>query len=196
MSAYAPKDYKHLLGLPGLSDTLLTDHFTLYEGYVANTNKSADRLAALAQAGETTTPEYAELKRRFGWEWNGMRLHEYYFDNLSKDASAPAEGGALLDQIIVDFGSREAWEKDFRASGAMRGIGWVVLAFDKETSRLFNTWVNEHDLGNLVGTAPLIVMDVFEHAYMLDYGIKRAEYIETFFRSLNWPVIEKRFENT
>lgn len=193
MAPYTPKDYTHLLGLAGLSDALLKNHFTLYEGYVANTNKVADRLAVLAETGETGTPEYAELKRRSGWEWNGMRLHELYFGNLTKEASVLEEHAPLAKQIISDFGSIAAWEKDFRATGSIRGIGWVILAFDKENGRLSNTWINEHDMGHLAGTVPLLVMDVFEHAFMLDYGLKRAEYLETFSRSIDWKIVEMRF---
>jgi Fe-Mn family superoxide dismutase len=196
MSSYAPKDYKHLLGLAGLSDALLTNHFALYEGYVNNTNKVADRLAALLASDETGTPEYAELKRRYGWEWNGMRLHEYYFDNLAPNAATLSPESALAKKIADDFGSFENWEKDFRATGAMRGIGWVILGYDAEAKRLSNVWINEHDLGHLAGTLPIVVMDVFEHAFMLDYGIKRADYIETFFRAIDWTAAEKRFSRS
>lgn len=190
---YTAKDYTPLLGLPGLSDALLTNHFTLYAGYVTNTNKLSERLAALAAAGETATPEYAELKRRYGWEWNGMRLHELYFENLTKEAVSLAADATLAEQINQDFGSLAAWEQDFRATGSMRGIGWVILTFDRERGRLFNTWINEHDLGHLAGTTPLLVMDVFEHAFVLDYGTKKADYIETFFRALDWKAVEARF---
>lgn len=190
---YTPQDYKHLLGLVGLSDTLLTNHFSLYEGYVNNTNKVADLLTALLASGETGTPEYAELKRRFGWEWNGMRLHEYYFGNLTKNFVPCSPESNLAAQIINDFGSILNWEKDFRATGSMRGIGWVILSYDREARRLFNTWINEHDMGHLVASSPVIVMDVFEHAYVTDYGIKRVEYIDTFFRSIDWATAEKRF---
>lgn len=193
MSSYAPQDYKHLLGIEGLSESLLTNHFTLYEGYVNNTNKVSDRLAALLAAQEVATPEYAELKRRYGWEWNGMRLHEYYFGNLTKTFQPLAGESALAKQIVADFGSMENWEKDFRATGALRGIGWVILGYDTEAKRLFNIWINEHDMGHLAGAVPVLVMDVFEHAYMIDYGIKRADYIEVFFRSIDWTAAEKRF---
>lgn len=192
MSSFAPKDYKHLLGLAGMSDPLLTNHLALYEGYVNNTNKAAERLAALLASGETGTPEYAELKRRFGWEWNGMRLHELYFSNLSKHSEPLPEASLLKNQIVENFGSFENWEKDFRATGSMRGIGWAILARDMESGRLFNVWINEHDMGHLAGAKLILVMDVFEHAYMLDYGIKRAEYIEMFFRSIDWKEAEQR----
>jgi Fe-Mn family superoxide dismutase len=185
---YTAKDFKHLLGLPGFSDTLLTNHFTLYEGYVKNTNA----LATLLETKEIGTPDFAELQRRFGWEWNGMRLHELYFGNMTKETQEMGSG-KLKDKIEEAYGSIETWKKNFIGVGSMRGIGWVVLFHDREKDRVFNTWINEHDLGHLAGCTPLLVMDVFEHAYMIDYGIKKADYIETFFRSIDWRIAEERF---
>lgn len=185
---YTAQDFKYLLGLPKMSDALLSNHFTLYEGYVTNTNK----LIELLKTKELGTPEYSELKRRFGWEWNGMRMHELYFSNMTKEASA-LENGSLKEKIEKSYRTFENWEKDFLGLGAMRGIGWVVLVHDTQKDELFNVWVNEHDLGHLVGTTPLLVMDVFEHAFMLDYGIKKAGYLETFSHSIDWAVVEKRF---
>lgn len=187
MAAYTPKDYKHLLGLEGFSDTLLSNHFTLYEGYVKNVNLIEERSKVI----EPSMPEASELRRRFGWEWNGMRLHELYFDNLTKESAGPDAAPAVTEAIVARFGSMEAWQEDFRKAGAMRGIGWVMLVKDGE--RLFNVWVNEHDMGHLAGATPLLVMDVFEHAYVTDYGIKRADYIEVFFRSIDWRAVERRF---
>jgi len=187
--AYEAKNFESLLGTKGLSDQLLKNHFTLYQGYVTNTNKVADALGAMAKDGKTTSPEYAELKRRFGWEWNGMKLHEYYFGNLIKDGKALDKNSNLSRKIIEDFGSYENWEKDFKATGAMRGIGWVILYYDG--TRLFNTWINEHDVGHLSGASPLLVMDVFEHAYMIDYGLKKADYIEAFFKAIDWTIDPK-----
>jgi len=185
---YEAKNFESLLGTKGLSDQLLKNHFTLYQGYVTNTNKVADALLAMAKDGKTATPEYAELKRRFGWEFNGMRLHEYYFENIVKDGKAIDKKTNLYKKIISEFGSYENWEKDFKATGAMRGIGWVILYYDALEGRLFNTWINEHDVGHLCGALPLIVMDVFEHAYMIEYGLKKADYIEAFFKAIDWTV--------
>ncbi len=190
---YQPKNYDHLLGLTGLSDTLLKNHFTLYQGYVTNTNKLAARLQELREKNEMTTPEYAELKRRFGWEFNGMRLHEFYFSNMSKEKRAIPD--ALKNKLAQEFGSYENWENDFKATGAMRGIGWTILAWDKETNRLFNIWINEHDVGHLASATPLLVLDVFEHAYLLDYGLKRADYIIAFMSAVDWTVAEKRLSS-
>lgn len=191
--AYEAKNYEALFGMAGFSDQLLKNHFTLYQGYVNNFNKLNDILVAMEKDGKFGTPEYAELNRRFGWEFNGMRMHELYFGNLTTKNGGAASGQAkLVKKIVKEFGSFEAFEKDFRAMGAMRGIGWVVLYWDKEADRLFNVWVNEHDVGHFAGCVPLLVMDVFEHAFMLDYGLKRADYIEAFFRAINWVVVEAR----
>ncbi|MCK9344938.1 MAG: superoxide dismutase [Candidatus Pacebacteria bacterium] len=186
---YEAKNFERLLGTEGFSDVLLRNHFTLYEGYVSNTNKVSE----LLKTAETGTPLYNEVKRRFGWEWNGMRLHELYFGNMIKGGTPLETKTALAKKIVEDFGSFEAWEKDFRATGAMRGIGWAVLARDGESGRLFNVWVNEHDGGNLAGATILLVMDVFEHAFALDYGIKRADYINAFWAAIDWVVVSHRF---
>ena len=188
---YTAKDYSNLIGMEGFSENLLRNHFTLYQGYVTNTNKLSDLLAAILKEGKTGTPEYSELKRRFGFEFNGMRLHEYYFENLG--GKAPLDkSGAVVKKLADIYGSYEAWEQDFRATGAMRGIGWAILYQDDVTGWLFNQWINEHEVGHLAGCRPILVMDVFEHAFMIDYGLKRADYIESFFKNINWTAVEKR----
>ncbi|MHB1118246.1 MAG: superoxide dismutase [Minisyncoccota bacterium] len=186
---YEAKNFEALLGTEGFSDILLRNHFTLYEGYVSNTNKVVD----LLKTAEVGTPQYNELKRRFGWEWNGMRLHELYFGNMTKGESLFDKKSALAKKIEEDFGSFEVWEKDFKGTGAIRGIGWAILARDIESGRLINVWVNEHDMGHLAGAIPLLVMDVFEHAFMLDYGLKRADYIAAFWKAIDWNVVSTRF---
>lgn len=188
---YTAKDYAALVGMEGFSETLIKNHFTLYQGYVTNTNKVMDILGQLLKDGKAGTPEYAELKRRFGWEFNGMRLHEYYFENLG-GKTPMAKDGKLAKKIQAEFGSIEEWEKDYRSTGAMRGIGWVILYEDVPSGRLFNVWINEHDVSHPAGCNPLLVMDVFEHAFMIDYGLKRADYIGAFFKNINWQAVESR----
>jgi Fe-Mn family superoxide dismutase len=190
--AYTAKDYSALIGLPGFSETLLKNHFTLYQGYVTNTNKVLDTLDAMLKDGKAGTPEYAELKRRLGWEFDGMRLHEFYFENLG--AKPLAQGGKLAQKIAADFGSYENWEKDFKATGAMRGIGWTILYQDPANGRLMNFWINEHDVSHPAGCTPLLIMDVFEHAFMIDFGLKRADYIAAFFANINWGAVEARLK--
>jgi Fe-Mn family superoxide dismutase len=191
--SYAAKDYMKLIGTPGFSATLLKNHFTLYQGYVTNTNKVLDLLGAMLKEGKAGTPEFAELKRRLGWEFNGMRLHELYFENLGGRAALdPA--GRLAKKLAEQFGSVDLWEKDFRATGALRGIGWTVLYQDSVGGRLINFWINEHDVSHPAGCTPLLVMDVFEHAFMLDYGLKKADYIEAFFKAVDWKAVEARLK--
>jgi Fe-Mn family superoxide dismutase len=190
---YSSKDYSKLLGMEGFSEALLRNHFTLYQGYVTNTNKLLDTLDRLLKESQTGTPEYAELKRRLGWEFNGMRLHEYYFDNLGGKVGVRKDGN-LAARLAAGFGSYEAWEKDFRATGAMRGIGWVVLYQDVASGRLINFWIGEHDVAHPAGCNPILIMDVFEHAFMLDYGLKRADYIEAFFKNIDWAEAESRLK--
>jgi len=189
--AYNAKDYSNLIGMEGFSDTLINNHFTLYQGYVTNTNKLLDTLATMLKESKLGTPEYAELKRRLGFEFNGMRLHEYYFENLG-GKGALDKSGKLGKKLADEFGSYEDWEKDFRATAAMRGIGWTILYQDNLTGRLINQWINEHETGHLAGCAPILVLDVFEHAFMLDYGLKRPDYIESFFKNIDWGAVEGR----
>jgi Fe-Mn family superoxide dismutase len=192
--AFTAKNYDQLVGLAGLSEQLLKNHFTLYQGYVTNVNKLTDALASMLNDDKAAAPEYAELKRRFGWEYNGARLHELYFENLVIGGKALEMASPLGQKIIRDFGSFEAWQKDFKATGAMRGIGWAILYFDPLTDKLFNVWINEHDLGHLAGAMPLLIMDVFEHAYMLDYQLKKADYLEAFLQAIDWSKAEARLK--
>jgi len=188
---YVAKDFSFLLGMPGFSDTLLKNHFTLYQGYVNNTNKVMDLLAAMVKEGKEGTPEYGELKRRLGWEFNGMRLHELYFANLGGNGDM-SKAPNLLKKKREQFGSEEICAKDFKATATMRGIGWIVMYQDLETGIIFNQWINEHDVGHPAGCNPILVLDVFEHAFMTDYGLKRADYIEAFFKNVKWDVAENR----
>lgn len=190
---YAPKNYDFLLGMEGFSDTLLKNHFTLYQGYVTNTNKVYDLLVEMHKAGKTQGPDYAELKRRFGWEFNGMRLHELYFENLGGKTQLN-KSGKFGKKLAEDFGGYDHWESDFKATALMRGIGWVILYQDNLTGKLFNQWINEHDVGHLTGCTPILVLDVFEHAFMIDYGLKRGDYISAFFRNIKCEVVEFRLK--
>ncbi|MFZ5906418.1 MAG: superoxide dismutase [Nitrospirota bacterium] len=191
--AYTAKDYGTIVGMEGFSETLLKNHFTLYQGYVTNTNKVLDSLTQMAKDDRAGSPEFAELKRRLGWEFNGMRLHEYYFENLG-GKSPLDKASPLAKKLAEGFGSNDAWEKDFRAAGAMRGIGWVALYQDTASGRLINFWINEHDAGHPAGCNLVLIMDVFEHAFMIDYGLKKADYIAAFFRNINWKAVEERLK--
>jgi Fe-Mn family superoxide dismutase len=195
MQPYKAKDFSHLLGMPGFSDNALTTHFKLYQGYVKNTNLILSILSQLVAEGKQSSPQYQELKRHLGWEFDGIQLHELYFSNLGGKDSKLDQNSALYKQIIKDFGSFEAWHKDFTETGMIRGVGWSVLYQDPIQGRLINTWIGEHDIGHLAGGKPILIMDVWEHAFMPDYGTDRMAYIKAFFENINWETVSKRFGN-
>lgn len=193
MANYQAKDYSSLFGMEGFSDDLLKMHFQLYQGYVKNTNLLMNSLKEMGRSGKEMSYDFGALKRRFGWEFDGMRLHELYFDNLGEQSLLDKES-PLYREIVKNFGSYEQWKKDFIATGMMRGIGWSILYRDSQTGFLFNTWINEHDLGHLATGSPLLVMDVFEHAYMPQYGLDRASYITAFFNNIRWSLVNQRYQ--
>ena len=169
----------------------MRNHFAIYQGCLTNTNELLEALGKCLGKGRLANPEFAEFNRRLGWEFNGMRLHEYYFENLGGKGGIN-KGGKLYQKLVEFFGSYEAWEKDFRATGSMRGIGWAILYQDILSGKFINFWINEHDVGHPAGGMPILIIDVFEHAFMIDYGLKRGDYIEAFFRNINWIEVEKR----
>jgi Fe-Mn family superoxide dismutase len=184
-----------LSGLQGISDNTLQTHFGLYEGYVKNTNLLNEQLNEMLQAGKAVgaDPHFAELKRRMGFEFNGMRLHEYYFDNLTSKGSGDIAKGAFAEAVEKSFGSVELWKKDFSAVGTMRGVGWAICYLDPTNGRVSNNWISLHEDGNVSGLVPLVVMDVWEHAFLLDYKpSERSKYIESFFANVNWNVPAQR----
>jgi Fe-Mn family superoxide dismutase len=188
---YKARDFSLLKGMQGFSDQLLEDHFDLYEGYVKNTNELLQKLAAGNGKANPGSTAQSELRRRLGWEWNGMRLHELYFENLGGDGFN-SNGGELGSRIEKQFGTLLAWRQEFESIGAMRGIGWAILYYDPIGNRLLNFWINEHDTAHPAGCAPLVVMDVWEHAFFSDYRTEKADYIEAFLSNLEWPVAERR----
>lgn len=192
---YKAKNFSHLLDMRGFTKEQLELHFKLYEGYVKNTNLLQQKLSAFYQSGQDKGPEYAGLKRMYGWEFDGMRLHELYFGSLGGNGQ-PNTGSQLYQAIVQTFGSYEAWQKDFAATGLIRGIGWAVLYRDPDTGALVNSWINEHDIGHLAGAAPLLIMDVFEHAYVTEYGLDRSKYIDAFFANVDWRVVDDRFSKS
>jgi len=190
--SYTPKKW-NLSGLKGISDKTIETHFGLYEGYVKNTNLLNEKLAAKIEAGQASgaDPEFAELNRRAGWEYNGMRLHELYFDNLTASSGDP--GSTIKTALAAAYGDFDTWKKDFMAVGGMRGVGWAIAYQDPTNGRITNHWIEQHQNGNIAGFAPIVVMDVWEHAFLLDYKpSERAKYIEAFFSNLDWSAISER----
>ena len=195
---YAEQSFDRLKGLDGISDAQIKEHLSLYAGYVRQVNSLSEELAELRKRGRAsgTDHEFAELTRRLGFEYNGMILHEYYFSNMRAGAEPkPAPTSRLTQGLNEAFGSVEQWRQDFHAIGGMRGIGWVILAQDPVTHRLTNYWVTLHEIGIPASFKPILVMDVWEHAFMRDHAAtEKGRYIEAFFRNIDWRVIEHRLE--
>jgi len=186
---YKPKDFTDLVGNTKFSEGLMNTHLGLYEGYVKNTNKALEML----RTGKVEGYAAGEVRRRFVWEFNGMRLHEFYFGAMTPGGRDPSGDSDLGDAISEEFGGFDAWHQNFREVGQTRGIGWVALTYDPTSERLLNHWINEHDAGALAGTDPLMIMDVFEHAFIRDFGTDREEYFDAYFDAVDWSVVERRY---
>jgi Fe-Mn family superoxide dismutase len=197
--AYKEQAFENVRGLDGISDAQVAEHLKLYAGYVKQVNVLNEQLAERLAAGKASgkDPEFAELTRRLGFEYNGMILHEYYFSNLRRAADpSPPKHGAVTQALSGAFGSVEQWQADFQAMGDMRGIGWVILFQDPATDRITNHWVTLHQDGVPAGFKPLLVMDVWEHAFMRDYqATEKSKYVEAFFRNIDWTVVERRIQD-
>lgn len=193
---YQANDYRRLIGMEGFGDELLKNHFRLYEGYVKNANMLLDILRISRMEGKAGAPQFLEIKRRLSFELNGIHLHEYYFDNLSVLSSGePDKTDAFYHKICDEFGSWTSWKEGFRNLAMMRGTGWVVMIYDPRCELLLNTWVDEHHIGNVAGTIPVLVLDLWEHAMLLDYGSDRKAYVEAFFNVVDWKVVAGRYLN-
>ena len=190
--AYKVREFS-LSGLSGISDQQLEVHFGLYRGYVNNTNTLNEHLNQMLKEGKSGTPEYAEMTRRLGFEYNGMILHEYYFGNLKANAGRLDSNSRLGQAIAQSFGSMDNWMNDFRTVGMMRGVGWTVLYQDPSTGWLSNHWITLHQDGHPAGFKPLLVMDMWEHAFMVDYKpAERSKYLEAFLNNVDWSEVEQR----
>ena len=180
--------------LTGISDRQIDFHFdTHYKGYVTKLNEVLEKLETVDRTkANQNYSEYRALKVEETFNRMGVVLHELYFENL-KDGKNTRPGDKLIGQIEKDFGSFERWKEDFKACGmALRG--WAVLVFDLSTGKLINNGLDAHNVYTLTNTIPLLVLDVYEHAYYADYGPKRAPYIDAFFENINWDVVNGRFD--
>ena len=196
--AYDVKPF-NLYGLNGISDRTLEMHVKLYEGYVKAANQLTAQIGSMLSDGQIDQeemPAYSELTRRLGFEFNGMVLHEYYFENLTKGgARKPGQGSSFVKAAEDSFGTYDRWKLDFSSVGKMRGVGWAMCYANPHSGRLSNHWVSLHEHGNVAGFIPILVMDVWEHAYLLDYKpAERASYIEAFFSNIDWKTVEKRLQ--
>jgi len=193
---YRVKEFS-LSGLSGISDKTLEMHFKLYAGYVNETNRLNEKISEFIKDGhvdQDELPAYSELTRRLGFEYNGMVLHEYYFGNMKKGGSGdPDSSSAFFKAAEESYGSYRVWKADFIGIGKMRGVGWAICYQDPTNHRLSNHWVTLHQTGNIAGFEPVLVMDVWEHAFLLDYKpSERPKYIEAFFSNIDWEAAGRR----
>lgn len=181
--------------LKGLSKDQIAVHIKLYEGYVKHTNLVMERIAALKDdTSEESNFTMNELRRRFGFEFDGMRMHEYYFEQLEGGAQAAQENSALADAATEKYGSWAKFIAHIKDVAGTRGIGWVVVYFDTKGRTLHTAWVDDHQLGQLSGLPIMLAVDMWEHAFMVDYKpADKKTYVEAFLENMNWSVAERRF---
>ena len=180
--------------LEGISEKNIEEHLKLYKGYVTNTNLVLNKIKEYEKDSVGNAYILNELHRRFAFEFDGMRNHEYYFSSLSDGKKEINKSGELYKAIETEFGSFENWMTQFKSMALTRGIGWVILYHDKQTKHLMNQWVDEQHLGHLTGLSPILCLDMWEHAYYLDYiPAEKKKYVEVFFENLNWEVVEENF---
>jgi len=196
METFTPKEF-NIGKLEGISEKTIEEHLKLYKGYVTNANLVLNKIEEYKKDATTNAYVLSELHRRFAFEFGGIRNHEIYFSSLSGGPKELKEDSKLkyaIAQSGLDF---EKWLEEFKAMALTRGIGWAMLYYDKETGKLFNTWVDEQHIGNLVGASPILALDMWEHSYYLDYTpAEKKKYIESFFTNLNWEEIENNFKKT
>ncbi|MEK7144520.1 MAG: Fe-Mn family superoxide dismutase [Patescibacteria group bacterium] len=194
---YTAKTF-NLPALEGISEKQIKVHLALYEGYVKNINLMMETLHGYAAYGDKATEgdklAIAELRRRFAFEFDGMRLHEFYFEQFEGEKGGSPESG-LAKVAAEKYGSGENFLKHIREVAGSRGIGWVVVYADPIAKTIHTTFVGDHEVGQLAGLPALLALDLWEHAYMVDYvPAEKKNYIDAFFANLNWSVVEKRFD--
>ena len=180
--------------LADLSKKQLDVHLELYAGYVKHTNLVREKIAGLADDPEANALALAELRRHFAFEFDGMRMHEYYFEQFEGSATPQSEMSALAEAAEEKYGSYEGLETHVREVASTRGVGWAVVYYDPIGKTLHTVFTTSHELGQLAGLPIILALDMWEHAYMVDYApSEKSHYLDAFFKNLNWSVPEGRF---
>jgi superoxide dismutase, Fe-Mn family len=180
--------------LKGLSKDQIVAHLALYEGYVKHTNLIMESITRLKEEGQEKN-QYAinELRRRLGFEFDGMRMHEYYFEQFEGGSTPLSASGPLADAATEKYGGTDGLIAHIKEVAGTRGIGWTVVYFDPAEQTLHTAYVGDHELGQLAGLPIILALDMWEHAYMVDYLPKeKMNYVDAFLSNLNWSVVEKR----
>ena len=177
---------------PGISKDTMDNHIGLYKGYVKNVNLIRDKIAAFSSDPDNNKYAISEMQRRLGFEFCGMRNHEYYFAQFEGGAKELPDG-ALKNKMVEQWGTFEAWLERFRQIAGTRGVGWAMLYHDPHTDQLVQTWVDEQHLGQLADVDIVLALDMWEHSYMRDYvSGDKGKYVDAFFANLNWEVVSNR----
>lgn len=180
--------------LNGIGSKNIEEHLKLYKGYVTNTNFVLNKIEEYEKDRENNAYILGELHRRFSFEFDGMRNHEYFFSSLSGGKKEIDMSSELYKNIEKEWGSFENWLTQYKGMAMTRGIGWVILYNDKQTGHLLNQWVDEHHLGHLTGLSPVLCLDMWEHSYVYDYPTsEKKKYVEAFFENLNWGAVEDNY---
>ena len=181
--------------LKGISKKTIEEHLKLYAGYVKNTNLVLEKLDEYAQDSEKNSYALDAIRRRFSFEFDGMRNHEYYFKSFEDGAKGLPSGSDLKKAVEAEWGSWDTAMMRFKAIALTRGIGWVIMSYDSHSGRLVLNWTDEQHLGHLLGTHPVLMLDMWEHSYLFDYvPADKKKYVEAFFENVNWEVIENNFK--
>lgn len=189
MKKYEPKQF-NIEELKGISRESIDEHLKLYEGYVKHTNLILDEIGSKEELSYANS----EMQRRLGFEFNGMKNHEIYFDSLSGGAKEISKDSDLYKKIEEEFGSFDSWLNKFKALAKTRGVGWAILYYDEKQDKLLNCWVGEQHLGHFSGSKPILALDMWEHSFVFDYQPSgKGQYIEDFFENLNWSKIEDNY---
>ena len=193
---YKPVDFSYLLGkVKGIDDDLLKIHFKLYEGLVGATNVALAEIEKANSNGVKNMVEYSSIQKQLSFFFNGMRLHELYFGVMCGD-NMEKKDNELVKAIEQSFGSFNKWKANFMATGNIPGVGFVALLRDKVNGKMHNTWINEFNVGELIGVDILLVMDMWEHAFLCQFGLDTKKYQETFLNNVNWSIVSERFKNS
>ncbi|MGE5618922.1 MAG: superoxide dismutase [Sphingomonadaceae bacterium] len=181
----------NLFEMDGISRRQIEEHYTLYQGYVNKTNEIRSKLETvdLSKANQTFS-DVRELKVELSFAWNGVKLHELYFENLGGKGGRPE--GKVLAALESSYGSFDRWVEDLKAS-AISARGWVVAALD-EDGRIYNYVADAHNSYGIWKAIPLLVLDTYEHAYVIDYGVKRPPYVDAFLKNIDWEPVARRLE--
>jgi Fe-Mn family superoxide dismutase len=190
---YVAKDFTHLLGkVKGIDDKLMKIHFTLYNGLVSATNEALTEIQNTVKTGVKNMVQYSAIQKELSFFFNGMRLHEMYFGVMCGE-HMDKRSDSLNKAIDDSFGSFIKWKNNFIETGTIPGVGFVALCRDRETNRLFNVWISEFNIGELISTDILLVMDMWEHAYIAEFELDIKKYANAFLDNVNWSVVSKNF---